>query len=127
MTRHEFEGYCLVWWERMCDRRDEAGAEYADDSDAHSNFKEYGLEAGVMPEQAWMVLATKHWRAIRRFLRARAPEYREILERRESAVERVDDLIAYLILLRAMLDPKGTDMLGPSPENRPERGTVRKE
>ncbi len=77
------------------------GGENAGDDDRLANFRRNGLDLGLPMEVIWRVYAVKHWDAIGQYIK-------DILhgknrERMESLTGRVDDLIVYALLLKAML------------------------
>lgn len=70
MTRDEFIKWRAEDWDVACEAvLKSKGPDYSDASDAFDNFKRRGKEAGITPEQAWAVLAGKHWDAIMTFVR----------------------------------------------------------
>lgn len=80
------------------------GAEYAGDQadDALANFRRNGLDAGVSMETCWRIYAGKHWDAISQYVRdVNVGNFSR--DRMEPIEGRVDDLIVYLILLKAMI------------------------
>lgn len=62
------------------------------DVDVLKNFKASGAEAGITPEQAWIIFAKKHWDAIRTIMRNPDGTFSE------PPRERFADLINYLKL-----------------------------
>lgn len=77
------------------------GAEYADERDQLSHFKESGAEAGVTPEQAWLIFFNKHDRAVKSFVR-------NGMVHSEPIEGRIHDAILYLVLLKAMIVERDT-------------------
>lgn len=83
----------------LCDTK---GAEYAaSDTDQLANFRRRADRFGLPMEAAWALYAGKHWDALETFIR-------DVIEKRdrprsEPLEGRVDDLIVYLILFKAML------------------------
>jgi len=76
------------------------GGEYAGDADRLANFRRNGLSADVPIELIWRIYASKHWDAIMQYeLDTRRGIYRETAE---PILGRVDDLIVYLILFKAI-------------------------
>jgi len=75
------------------------GKEYAPDYDALGHFKEASRESGITPEQAWSVLAGKHWRSIMRYVKQG-----EIHS--EPIQSRIYDLQLYLLLLLGLVEEK---------------------
>jgi hypothetical protein len=80
------------------------GGEYAGDVDRLANFRRNGENLGLPMETVWAVYAGKHWDAITQFIK----DQREGKERvrLEGIGGRVDDLLVYLILFKAMLDER---------------------
>lgn len=82
------------------------GGEYAGDTDRLANFRRNGTALGLPMESIWAVYASKHWDALMQYIRdMQENKHRTRLEPIEG---RVDDLIVYLILFKAMLDEKNT-------------------
>ena len=80
------------------------GGEYAGDNDRLANFRRNGAALGLPMETVWAVYAGKHWDAIQQFIRdSREGKTRERLEPIEG---RIDDLIVYLVLLKAMVEER---------------------
>lgn len=77
------------------------GGEYAGDTDRLANFRRNGEALGLPMETVWAVYAGKHWDAIQQYIRdQRSGTSRERLE---PIAGRVDDLLVYLLLFKAML------------------------
>jgi hypothetical protein len=81
------------------------GGEYSGDVDRLANFRRNGQSLGLPMETIWAVYAGKHWDAIQQYIK----DQREGKERTrlEPIGGRVDDLLVYLILLKAMLEERG--------------------
>lgn len=78
------------------------GAEYSGDFDRLANFRRNAEALGLRMEQVWAVYAAKHWDAIMTYVKDLPAG---VLRKRSEPIEgRVDDLITYLVLFRAMLD-----------------------
>lgn len=83
-----------------CDRLLDAGQQdYAGGENALGNFVRLSSELGIPPEQVLWVFATKHKDAIAAYIRGEA-------SRREPVTGRINDLITYLVLLRAMVEAR---------------------
>lgn len=104
------------------------GGEYAGDTDRLANFRRNASVLGLLPEQVWAVYAGKHWDAIQQWIRDLSQGKER--PRLESLAGRADDLIVYLILLKAMIEvrevPKAmeqalqaTSMIPPLPPSLP--------
>lgn len=78
------------------------GGEYAGDSDRLANFRRNGQRLDLPMETVWAVYAAKHWDAIMQYIQDERLGKDRV--RMESIVGRVDDLIVYLLLFKAMLD-----------------------
>jgi hypothetical protein len=76
-------------------------AEYSEDSDTLSNFRRNGEDLGLPMEVVWRVYAGKHWDALSQYVRDVGNGTRRVLS--EPIGERIDDLIVYLCLFKAML------------------------
>lgn len=81
------------------------GGEYAGDADRLANFRRNGNNLGLPMETVWAVYAGKHWDAIMQFIKDDRNGVQR--ERMESIAGRVDDLITYALLFKAMLDERG--------------------
>jgi hypothetical protein len=81
------------------------GGEYSGDQDRLLNFRRNARDNGLTMEQIWRIYASKHWDAIGQYIRDMA-EGRE-RTRTEPLSGRVDDLIVYALLFKAMLIERG--------------------
>ena len=81
------------------------GGEYAGDVDRLANFRRNGERLGLPMETVWAVYAGKHWDALSQFIMDSRNGTKR--ERLEPIVGRVDDLLVYLLLFKAMLDERG--------------------
>lgn len=81
------------------------GGEYAGDLDRLANFRRNGLDLGVPMELVWRIYAAKHWDAIGQYVRDSITGKERV--RLESIEGRIDDLIVYLLLFKAMVDERG--------------------
>jgi len=81
------------------------GGEYAGDTDRLANFRRNAEAAGVTMEQCWRIYTGKHWDAISQFIQDQANGRNRT--RLEPISGRVDDLIVYAILFKAMLIESG--------------------
>lgn len=77
------------------------GGEYAGDEDRLANFRRNGSAIGVPMEVVWRIYAGKHWDAISQYVSDCVSGKKR--ERMEPLSGRVDDLIVYLLLFKAML------------------------
>jgi hypothetical protein len=78
------------------------GGEYAGDGDRLANFRRNGTDQDLPMETVWRIYAAKHWDAIGQYIKDRRTGKDRV--RLESIRGRIDDLITYLILLKAMVD-----------------------
>lgn len=96
-------------WDKLLDKTIEEirklsmqkGGEYAGDVDRLANFRRNGERLGLPMETVWAVYAGKHWDALQQYIQdARVGKVRQRMEPIEG---RVDDLLVYLLLFKAML------------------------
>jgi hypothetical protein len=85
------------------------GGEYARDNDRLDNFRRNGEALGLPMEVVWSVYYAKHHDAIMTYVR-------DILtgtkRRRAERIEgRIDDMIVYLLLFKAMLEEREKNTL----------------
>lgn len=84
------------------------GGEYATDLDRLHNFRHNAEDCGTNMELIWRVYAGKHWDAISSYIRDLL--LGKTRERSEPIEGRIDDLIVYLILLKAIIYDSNIDM-----------------
>lgn len=83
------------------------GGEYAGDVDRLANFRRNGDAAGVPMELIWRIYVSKHWDAIMQYEQdLRTGKTRP---RMEGLDGRVDDIIVYMLLFKAMLLERAED------------------
>lgn len=80
------------------------GGEYAGDVDRLANFRRNAAALGLTMEQVWAVYAAKHWDAIMQYVRDLGEGKNRT--RLEPISGRLDDLIVYAILMKAMVDER---------------------
>lgn len=80
------------------------GGEYAGDDDRLANFRRNGIALGLPMETVWAVYAAKHWDAVQQYIKDL--QHGKQRQRLESIEGRVDDLIVYLLLFKAMIDER---------------------
>lgn len=80
------------------------GGEYAGDQDRLANFRRNAIALGLPMESVWAVYAAKHWDAVMQFVMDLNTG--KTRERMEPISGRVDDLIVYLILFKAILEER---------------------
>lgn len=81
------------------------GAEYAHGDDRLDNFRRASRELNIPMEVVWRVYAGKHWDSITTFIRDLSSQTSRV--RSEPISGRVDDLLVYLLLFKAMLMERG--------------------
>lgn len=84
------------------------GEEYSGTIDRLANFRRYALALGLTKEQILMVYAGKHWDSITTFVKEQADTSGALMRTLSEPISgRVDDLIVYLLLFKAMLEENG--------------------
>lgn len=101
MTFEQFDKFTEELFTEVRKMRDTKGKEYAQSEDRFANFNRLAEETGLPRETVWLVYFTKHWDAIRSYLK----NGREFSD--ESARSRIIDSITYLMLLAGMLEETG--------------------
>ena len=92
--------------QRVLELRRTKGMEYTGGSDdALYNFRNNAVACGASLELIWRIYAGKHWDAISTYVKDIVLE--KTRERSEPIVGRVDDLITYLLLFKAILEERG--------------------
>lgn len=77
------------------------GGEYAGDEDRLANFRRNGLRLGLPMEVVWAVYVNKHYDAVMQFIHDLTTGKER--DRMEPLEGRVDDIIVYMLLFKAML------------------------
>lgn len=80
------------------------GAEYSGDEDRLLNFRRNGRDLDLPQEVIWRIYASKHWDALGQYVRDLQTGKERV--RLESIGGRVDDLLVYLLLFKAMLEER---------------------
>jgi hypothetical protein len=116
MTNVEVDELIKDTFDRILHLREVKAAEYSEDSDALSNFRRNGEDMGIPMEVVWRVYAGKHWDALSQHVRDIGNGTRRVLS--EPIESRIDDLIVYLCLFKAMLRERScrTESSGASSE-----------
>jgi len=80
------------------------GGEYAGDVDRLANFRGQAEELGVPMEMIWAVYANKHWAALMQYVK----DIKDNKERArlEPITGRLDDIIVYCMLMKAMVEER---------------------
>lgn len=81
------------------------GGEYAGDGDRLANFRRNAAALDLTMEQVWAVYTAKHWDAIIQYVKDTAAGVSR--PRTESISARLDDLIVYAILMKAIVVERG--------------------
>lgn len=84
------------------------GGEYAGDDDRLANFRRNALALGLPMESIWAVYCAKHWDAVMQYIQDKNSG--KTRTRMEPIAGRVDDIIVYMILFKAMLDEDSDGM-----------------
>lgn len=82
------------------------GGEYSGDLDRLENFRRNAAALELDYRQIWAVYAAKHWDAVMQYIKDEATGKQR--RRVEPIAGRCDDLIVYLLLLKAMLEEQST-------------------
>lgn len=98
------------------------GGEYAADVDCLVNFRRNAEKLKLTKEQVWGVYANKHWDALMQYIQDVSTG--QSRERAEPPTSRVDDLIVYLLLMKAMITENNLDEPLEAPEYRIKVGAV---
>lgn len=77
------------------------GGEYAGDVDRLANFRRNGEALGLPMEAIWHTYAAKHWDAVTQYIKDTLNG--KTRKRAEPLSGRLDDIIVYCILFKAML------------------------
>ena len=83
------------------------GGEYAGDVDRLANFRRNGLAMDLPMEVIWHTYAAKHWDAVTQYILDLRRGTARV--RAEPLAGRLDDIIVYCILLKAMLVERAAD------------------
>ena len=83
---------------------EQKGGEYAGDTDRLANFRRNAASLGLEMEQIWAVYAGKHWDAIMQYVKDLGEG--KTRPRMEPIQGRMDDLIVYLILMKAITEER---------------------
>lgn len=78
------------------------GGEYSGDIDRLANFRRNAENLELTMEDVWAIYAAKHWDAINQYVKDVRTKTSRL--RLESISSRADDLIVYLILLKAIIN-----------------------
>lgn len=93
-------------FEKCLKLRATKGMEYTGGSnDALYNFRSNGLEVGLPMEVIWRIYAGKHWNSITTYVKDLVSGTART--RGEPIAGRVDDMITYLLLFKAILEERG--------------------
>ena len=107
MTNEDLNQMICETFKKILDLRRVKGGEYSEDNDALSNFRRNAEDLEMEMEAVWRVYAGKHWDALSQYVRDVQSNFkRELSEPIES---RIDDLILYLCLFKAMVRERRKD------------------
>ena len=101
MQQQEFEGVFAETMQSIKQLLVVKGGEYAGSEDRLSNFKRGAQLTGATPLQVAFIYASKHYDAIATYVRDEASGTER--PRSESIEGRLDDLINYMILTKAII------------------------
>ena len=107
MTKFSHSDYtemCEETFSRIRELAVKKGGEYSGDSDRLANFRRNAERLGIDKETVWAVYAAKHWDALMQYIQDERAEFER--PRMESIDGRIDDLLVYLLLFKAMLVEK---------------------
>lgn len=100
-SNHELDKIIDYTFGQVKQLRTLKGGEYAGDVDALANFRRNSVQNGMTMEQCWGVYVSKHWDAVFQYIRDRAAG--KVRVRLEGIEGRVDDIITYMMIFKAML------------------------
>lgn len=104
MKKAEFKELLDEQHRVLCLLTSTKGEEYSRSDDQLGNFKRSAMEAGIAPEQVWLVFYNKHADAIKHYVRKLGIfDAKELMKPSEPIEGRIDDAILYLILLKGLL------------------------
>lgn len=106
MTKTEFKEVLDSQHRILCLLTATKGEEYSRDDDQLANFKRSANEAGITPEQAWLVFFNKHADAIKHYIKNGAVKGAEPIE------GRINDAILYLALFKGLVYERNADTAG---------------
>lgn len=109
MNNTQFMRLMEATFTRLKDLTNTKGREYSGDEDRCRNFKQEGEELGLHPAAILGVYMAKHYSAVKTHIK----DLQKGIERdmSEPIEGRIDDMILYLILLKALLfDLNKTDI-----------------
>jgi hypothetical protein len=101
MKRDELNNIITNTFDNIKSLSTNKGHEYSGEKDALSNFKRHAETIGITPLQVWEVYAGKHYDSICTFIKDHANNIDRKLT--EPIDGRIDDLIVYLLLLKALI------------------------
>jgi hypothetical protein len=104
MKRSDFNKLIGSTFKQIQHLSDNKGAEYSGDDDALANFKRNAERIGLDPLQVWHVYAAKHYDSLCSYIKEINAPARRVLT--EPIDGRVDDLITYLLLFKALVKEK---------------------
>jgi len=100
----KFANLMKATYDRLVELSTLKGGEYSGDDDRLLNFRRNGVDLDLPMETVLRVYAAKHWDAIGQYIRDMQTGKNR--QRLESIEGRVDDLLVYLLLFKAMLQER---------------------
>lgn len=85
------------------------GGEYAGDDDRLANFRRNATALDLPMETVWAIYCAKHWDAVMQYVKDLNSGKDRV--RLEPISGRLDDIIVYCILFKAMIDERNGDLL----------------
>lgn len=107
-THDRFDALMNETFEKLKKLSELKGGEYAGDVDRLANFRRNAAAMGTHMELIWGVYAAKHWDAIMQYVQDRVTG--KTRERMEGIDGRIDDLMLYLMLFKAIVSENGHTM-----------------
>jgi hypothetical protein len=80
------------------------GGEYAGDHDRLANFRKASTNLDLPMETIWLIYAGKHWDAVTQYVKDL--QHCTTRPRMESISGRLDDIIVYSLLFKAMIEER---------------------
>ena len=107
ITNAEMEEMFKATFAEILELRRLKSGEYAQDQDALNNFRSDAADLGLNMETIWRVFANKHWRSLSKYISDLETGFKR--ERSEPIEGRVDDLIVYLLLFKAIMKERSVE------------------
>lgn len=115
MHQHQFEGIVEATLSAINELLVVKGGEYAGSEDRLANFKRGAALTGCTPLQCLFIYMSKHYDAVATFVRDEAAD---TTRPRSEAIEgRLDDLMNYCLLAKALIIEAGEEKLRRNRDN----------